>query len=165
MEPKQPIRPVCLFSNLLGTFRLLVVRVDLHSVTDEPFERWDHPIRSNIFHLFFPWIVQQLVVEINSFSTFLFFLFFFKIKSIFIRIKISKVRRSNEMSGQNSRERWEVRASHIAKQTHNPIRSIVDNIVIEPNPNKRMIALSIGELYLGVYLVMIVRVGNTRVKH
>nr|XP_050864766.1 tyrosine aminotransferase isoform X2 [Vespula vulgaris] len=49
------------------------------------------------------------------------------------------------MSGLNSRERWEVRASHIAKLTHNPIRSIVDNIVVEPNPNKRMIALSIGD--------------------
>ncbi|XP_047366850.1 tyrosine aminotransferase [Vespa velutina] len=49
------------------------------------------------------------------------------------------------MSGLNSRERWEVQASHIAKQTHNPIRSIVDNIVVEPNPNKRMIALSIGD--------------------
>ncbi|XP_046829451.1 tyrosine aminotransferase isoform X2 [Vespa crabro] len=49
------------------------------------------------------------------------------------------------MSGLNSRERWEVLASYIAKQTHNPIRSIVDNIVVEPNPNKRMIALSIGD--------------------
>ncbi|XP_043681568.1 tyrosine aminotransferase isoform X2 [Vespula pensylvanica] len=49
------------------------------------------------------------------------------------------------MSGLNSRERWEVRASHIAKLTHNPIRSIVENIVVEPNPNKRMIALSIGD--------------------
>ncbi|KAI4475323.1 hypothetical protein M0802_015205 [Mischocyttarus mexicanus] len=49
------------------------------------------------------------------------------------------------MSGLSSRTRWEVRASHIAKKTHNPIRSIVDNIVVEPNPSKRMIALSIGD--------------------
>ncbi|XP_015179297.1 PREDICTED: tyrosine aminotransferase isoform X2 [Polistes dominula] len=49
------------------------------------------------------------------------------------------------MSGLNSRTRWEVRASHIAKRTHNPIRSIVENIVVEPNPKKRMIALSIGD--------------------
>ncbi|XP_043275577.1 tyrosine aminotransferase [Venturia canescens] len=44
-----------------------------------------------------------------------------------------------------SRERWNVRASNIAKRTHNPIRSIVENIVVEPNPDKQMIALSIGD--------------------
>lgn len=43
------------------------------------------------------------------------------------------------------RERWSVRASDIARRTYNPIRSIVENIVVEPNPNKQMIALSIGE--------------------
>lgn len=43
------------------------------------------------------------------------------------------------------RERWDVRASDIARRTHNPIRSIVENIVVEPNPNKKMIALSIGK--------------------
>ncbi|KAK2587924.1 hypothetical protein KPH14_004015 [Odynerus spinipes] len=49
------------------------------------------------------------------------------------------------MSGSSSRERWNVRASQIARRTHNPIRSIVENIVVEPNPNKPMIALSIGD--------------------
>lgn len=49
------------------------------------------------------------------------------------------------MSASSSRERWNVRASHIARRTHNPIRSIVENIVVEPNPNKPMIALSIGD--------------------
>ncbi|XP_058799074.1 tyrosine aminotransferase [Phymastichus coffea] len=44
-----------------------------------------------------------------------------------------------------SRERWDVQASLIAKRTHNPIRSIVENIVVEPNPDKPMIALSIGD--------------------
>lgn len=46
----------------------------------------------------------------------------------------------------SSREKWRVQASNIAKRTHNPIRSIVENIVVEPNPNKKMIALSIGKL-------------------
>lgn len=50
------------------------------------------------------------------------------------------------MSAPSSRERWNVRVSDIAKRTHNPIRSIVENIVVEPNPNKPMIALSIGKL-------------------
>ncbi|XP_015112413.1 tyrosine aminotransferase [Diachasma alloeum] len=44
-----------------------------------------------------------------------------------------------------SRERWDIRASDIARRTHNPIRSIVENIVVEPNPNKKLIALSIGD--------------------
>ncbi|XP_024944186.1 tyrosine aminotransferase isoform X2 [Cephus cinctus] len=49
------------------------------------------------------------------------------------------------MSSKNyTRTRWDVQASDIARKTHNPIRSIVENIVIEPNPNKNMIALSIG---------------------
>jgi len=51
-----------------------------------------------------------------------------------------------EMSAPSFRERWNVRASDIARKTHNPIRSIVENIIVEPNPNKQMIALSIGEL-------------------
>ncbi|KYN15883.1 PREDICTED: tyrosine aminotransferase [Trachymyrmex cornetzi] len=43
------------------------------------------------------------------------------------------------------RKHWEVCASDIARKTYNPIRSIVENIVVEPNPNKKMIALSIGD--------------------
>ncbi|XP_012226031.1 tyrosine aminotransferase [Linepithema humile] len=49
------------------------------------------------------------------------------------------------MSVPSFRECWNVCASNIAKRTHNPIRSIVENIVVEPNPNKPMIALSIGD--------------------
>lgn len=43
------------------------------------------------------------------------------------------------------RKHWNVCASDIARKTHNPIRSIVENIVVEPNPNKKVIALSIGD--------------------
>lgn len=46
-----------------------------------------------------------------------------------------------------SRGKWDIRASDIARRTHNPIRSIVENIVVEPNPNKELIALSIGEFF------------------
>ncbi|XP_053979150.1 tyrosine aminotransferase [Hylaeus volcanicus] len=49
------------------------------------------------------------------------------------------------MSTSSSRERWDIRASDIATKTHNPIRSIVENIVVEPNPSKPMIALTIGD--------------------
>jgi len=40
---------------------------------------------------------------------------------------------------------WNVEASCFAKNTFNPIRNIVDNMVIKPNPRKHMIALSIGD--------------------
>ena len=51
----------------------------------------------------------------------------------------------SEMSTLISRERWNVEASEIARNTHNPIRSIVESLVVEPNPAKSVIALSIGD--------------------
>lgn len=36
-------------------------------------------------------------------------------------------------------------ATSLAKKTHNPIRHIVENLNLEPNPEKHMIALSIGD--------------------
>ncbi|XP_029049535.1 tyrosine aminotransferase isoform X2 [Osmia bicornis bicornis] len=49
------------------------------------------------------------------------------------------------MSTLISRERWNVEASEIARNTHNPIRSIIESLVVEPNPAKSVIALSIGD--------------------
>ncbi|PBC31923.1 Tyrosine aminotransferase [Apis cerana cerana] len=43
------------------------------------------------------------------------------------------------------RDRWNVEASDIARNTHNPIRSIVESLVVEPNPAKSVISLSIGD--------------------
>ena len=43
--------------------------------------------------------------------------------------------------------KWNVKCSDFALKTHNPIRAIVDGMKIEPNPDKRMIALSIGQLH------------------
>ena len=40
---------------------------------------------------------------------------------------------------------WIVEASDIARNTFNPIRSIVDGMKLTPNPDKAMIALSIGK--------------------
>lgn len=40
---------------------------------------------------------------------------------------------------------WDVRASDMANNTHNPIRAIVESLQLEPNPNKQMISLSIGK--------------------
>ncbi|XP_056621685.1 tyrosine aminotransferase [Triplophysa dalaica] len=41
--------------------------------------------------------------------------------------------------------RWTVRASEMSKNTLNPIRAIVDGMKLTPNPEKPMIALSIGD--------------------
>ena len=49
-----------------------------------------------------------------------------------------------KMKGRKAR--WSVRPSDMAKKTFNPIRAIVDNMKVKPNPNKTMISLSIGEL-------------------
>ncbi|CAK1550029.1 unnamed protein product [Leptosia nina] len=43
------------------------------------------------------------------------------------------------------RKEWDVRASTLAQNTHNTIRSIVENLRVEPNPQKDLIALSIGD--------------------
>ena len=40
---------------------------------------------------------------------------------------------------------WIVEASDIARNTFNPIRSIVDGMKLTPNPDLPMIALSIGK--------------------
>jgi len=44
-----------------------------------------------------------------------------------------------------SKPQWSVPASNIANNTHNPVRAIVDSIELNPNPEKPMIALSIGD--------------------
>ena len=41
-------------------------------------------------------------------------------------------------------KRWNVHASEMSKKTLNPIRAIVDGMKLTPNPEKPMIALSIG---------------------
>ena len=43
------------------------------------------------------------------------------------------------------RTKWSVCASDMSMRTHNPIRAIVDSMKLEPNPEKDVIALSIGK--------------------
>ncbi|XP_067358377.1 tyrosine aminotransferase isoform X1 [Channa argus] len=43
------------------------------------------------------------------------------------------------------RQRWDVKPSEMANNTLNPIRAIVDGMKLTPNPEKPMIALSIGD--------------------
>ncbi|XP_077451584.1 tyrosine aminotransferase isoform X8 [Stigmatopora argus] len=43
------------------------------------------------------------------------------------------------------RETWQVKSSLMANNTLNPIRAIVDGMQVSPNPDKPMIALSIGD--------------------
>lgn len=46
--------------------------------------------------------------------------------------------------GKSHRLRWDVKPSQMANNTLNPIRAIVDGMKLTPNPDKPMIALSIG---------------------
>lgn len=49
--------------------------------------------------------------------------------------------------GEEEERPWKViRASYMARHTDNPIRKIVDGMKLTPNPDKGMIALSIGTL-------------------
>lgn len=43
------------------------------------------------------------------------------------------------------RTEWDIKQSRFAEKTFNPIRSIVDGMKLTPNPDKPMIALSIGD--------------------
>lgn len=43
------------------------------------------------------------------------------------------------------RTKWNVPISDFARLTHNPIRAIVEGLTIDPNPDKILIALSIGD--------------------
>lgn len=49
------------------------------------------------------------------------------------------------MKKRRQHKSWIVEASDIARNTFNPIRSIVDGMKLTPNPDKAMIALSIGD--------------------
>lgn len=46
--------------------------------------------------------------------------------------------------GKSRRLGWNVKPSEMANNTLNPIRAIVDSMKLTPNPDKPMIALSIG---------------------
>uniref|UniRef100_A0AAX7SL97 Tyrosine aminotransferase n=1 Tax=Astatotilapia calliptera TaxID=8154 RepID=A0AAX7SL97_ASTCA len=49
------------------------------------------------------------------------------------------------IKSKSRRQRWEVKPSEMANNTLNPIRAIVDGMKLTPNPEKPMIALSIGD--------------------
>lgn len=48
-------------------------------------------------------------------------------------------------SSKENKKQWQVSASAMSKNTHNPIRKLVDCMKLTPNPNKEMISLSIGD--------------------
>ena len=45
----------------------------------------------------------------------------------------------------NSKSWTKVRASAMAEKTFNPIRNILESMTLTPNPDKKMISLSIGD--------------------
>jgi DNA-binding transcriptional MocR family regulator len=50
-----------------------------------------------------------------------------------------------QRQGGRARSDWSVKASIVAKNTFNPIRSILETMDCDPNPAKKMISLSIGD--------------------
>ena len=54
-------------------------------------------------------------------------------------------RRIRAEAKMKSRKSWSIAASDFARKTFNPIRSVVESMKLTPNPEKPMIALSIGE--------------------
>lgn len=58
---------------------------------------------------------------------------------------------------------WNIKCSGFAMKTHNPIRAIVDGLKIEPNKEKPMIALSIGELISWrIFWILVIKVSWNR---
>lgn len=51
---------------------------------------------------------------------------------------------------------WKISSSQFSKLTKNSIRSIIENLQIEPNPDKQLIPLSIGKFMLFFSLIYIV---------
>lgn len=52
---------------------------------------------------------------------------------------------SSSSSSTSKRTKWNVPITDFARLTHNPIRAIVEGLKIVPNPDKQLIALSIGK--------------------
>ncbi|XP_019539199.2 tyrosine aminotransferase-like [Aedes albopictus] len=52
---------------------------------------------------------------------------------------------SSSSSSTSKRTKWNVPITDFARLTHNPIRAIVEGLKIVPNPDKQLIALSIGD--------------------
>lgn len=62
------------------------------------------------------------------------------------KLKLSDDGKKKVLPKTSSRDaQWNIQCSEFAMKTHNPIRAIVDGLKIEPNKDKPMIALSIGE--------------------
>lgn len=52
---------------------------------------------------------------------------------------------NNKISNDNLRSEWNIETSKFAQSTSNPVRKMIEQMKIEPNPNLPMIALSIGD--------------------
>ena len=52
---------------------------------------------------------------------------------------------SEHLPPAKKRKQWVVSASREARETHNPIRVVVERIKVKPNPSLELIRLSIGD--------------------
>ncbi|XP_063838621.1 tyrosine aminotransferase-like [Ostrinia nubilalis] len=49
------------------------------------------------------------------------------------------------MAGQGTERPWQVRATFLARNTNNLIRNVIENLKVQPNPEKKLIPLSLGD--------------------
>lgn len=65
-----------------------------------------------------------------------------------IRQKLIEVHNKDQDNSTKStiERKWNVKSSTFAVKTVNPIRNIVQNLKVEPNPEKSFIPLSIGKI-------------------
>jgi tyrosine aminotransferase len=69
-----------------------------------------------------------------------------KVDNVLNESQESPLANGNIKNGTNINEKkWNVKASILAKDTFNPIRNILETMDLEPNPEKKMISLSIGD--------------------
>jgi tyrosine aminotransferase len=53
---------------------------------------------------------------------------------------------TNSIGEQVKKTKWRIIVSSKVKETVNPIRTVVETLKLEPNPDKQLIPLSIGKL-------------------
>lgn len=52
---------------------------------------------------------------------------------------------NHDFNHNNDTKEWKIRPSRMARNTKNYIRDLVENLNLTPNPEKQVIALSIGK--------------------
>lgn len=61
------------------------------------------------------------------------------------KVLIRQDTNNNEQYAEQANDEWVIKSSEFAQATLNPVRRLIEQLKLEPNPQKQMIALSIGD--------------------